>query len=129
MAVRLAVALILAWVSCQAEGQQCKFHIVSLQYPKLALFAQIQGEVLITAEIDSEGRVRSATASSGHQILRDAAEHNMKSWQFEPGSPRQVRITYRFVLKESAVSNPRDSWTVDFPDRVEIVSDRQAPLG
>jgi TonB family protein len=67
------------------------------EYPKEALESQIQGNVTIEAAANIFGRVVSAKAIEGPEILRPAAEEAIKKWQYEPylldGVPRPVKFT------------------------------------
>ena len=73
-------------------------------YPPLAKQARIQGIVSIQVLIDEQGRVVSATAVSGHPMLRDAAQKAALQARFRPtllsDQPVKVSgvITYDFKM-------------------------------
>jgi protein TonB len=76
---------------------------VDPDYPILALNAQIQGNVVISAIIDAQGNVVQMKVVSGHVLLIEAAMNALKKWKFEPtifdGEPVplswDVTITFR----------------------------------
>ncbi len=123
----LAIVLFLSIVP--QNNSKCVLHVESLDYPRDALFAQIQGDVNIAVEIGSDGQVKSAAAASGHSILRHAAEENVRKWEFPVGEAGRLKITYQFRLQDPPILTPRTECIFDFPDRVTISSHRQGPLG
>jgi len=76
-----------------------------LVYPALAMSTNVQGSVLISANIDEYGAVTSARAVSGPVALRQAAVDAVKRWKYTPSmiggipSASQVSITLDFRLK------------------------------
>jgi TonB family protein len=75
-------------------------------YPVIAKKSTIEGKVVVTIELDENGDVVSAKATSGHQMLRLAAEEAARKTKFKPGmfnsKPIKARgvITYNFSLRE-----------------------------
>jgi protein TonB len=74
-------------------------------YPALAKQARIQGAVTVEILINEQGRVVSAQATSGHPLLRAAAQASAYQARFSPtsisGQPVKVAgvITYNFILQ------------------------------
>jgi protein TonB len=74
-------------------------------YPMLAKQARVQGVVTVEILINEEGRVVSAQATSGHALLRAAAQASAYQASFTPtsisGHPVKVAgvITYNFILQ------------------------------
>ncbi|HEX8069968.1 MAG TPA: energy transducer TonB [Pyrinomonadaceae bacterium] len=74
-------------------------------YPALAKQARVSGVVTVEILVDESGRVISATATSGHPLLREAARAAALQARFSPtlltGQPVKVSgvITYNFVLQ------------------------------
>lgn len=72
-------------------------------YPAAAKAVNAQGAVNVQIVIDEEGNVLSATAVSGHPLLRSASEEAAKAAKFRPtllsGQPVKVTgvIVYNFV--------------------------------
>lgn len=121
----LATALLLPIFSF-AQGRSAQ-HVESLEYPRLAVVAKIQGAVKVVIVLDSEGRVRSAEAISGPAILKDAAKENIMKWRFDVGSEQELSVTYQFQLKEVPESQtPHSENKFDLPDTVTVLSDRHA---
>ncbi|HXE74623.1 MAG TPA: energy transducer TonB [Candidatus Xenobia bacterium] len=73
-------------------------------YPRLAIAAHIEGDVVLTAIIDTDGRVRQLTVKSGHPQLAQAARDAVAQWLYEPttlnGQPVAVQldVTVKFRL-------------------------------
>ena len=53
-------------------------------YPKIALNARIQGQVLLKAVIDKSGGVTELQVLSGHPMLIPAALEAVKQWRYRP---------------------------------------------
>lgn len=74
------------------------------EYPAAAKDQRIQGEVLMAAVIDREGRVSSIQLISGHPLLAPAAIDAVKQWKYRPyllnGEPIEIetQITVNFSL-------------------------------
>jgi len=74
-------------------------------YPPIGMAARAQGTVTVQILVDETGNVISATAVSGHPLLRAAAVAAAKQARFSPttfsGQPVKVFgvITYNFVLE------------------------------
>ena len=107
-----------------ASPSQPRFvqHVDSLEYPRLALLAQIQGEVKVSVVIEPDGRVSTAISSSGHPILRQAAEENLRRWRFVSGGEEKLDVTYRFILEKPAELDPHSSCSFDLPNTVTVHS-------
>lgn len=73
-------------------------------YPPQAKAVRAQGAVNVQVKIDTTGKVVSATAVSGHPLLRQAAQQAALRWRFTPtqlsGQPVEVTgtITFNFRL-------------------------------
>lgn len=74
-------------------------------YPVIAKQVRAQGTVTVEILIDEQGRVVSAHATSGHSLLRAAAQQSAYQARFSPtsisGQPVKVSgvITYNFILQ------------------------------
>ena len=74
-------------------------------YAPIAQKTNIEGRVTVEVEIDESGNVVSAKATSGHQLLRSAAEDAARRSKFKPAlfGTQAVKaigsITYNFTLK------------------------------
>lgn len=71
-------------------------------YPSIARNMNAEGQVVVEVEIDEEGNVTSAKASSGHNLLRNAAEDAARKTKIKPamlgGKPVKAvgQIVYNF---------------------------------
>lgn len=86
-------------------------HRVEPDYPPLARAARVAGDVTVEIVIDTEGNVVSATALSGHALLKNAAVVAARQWKFNPttlsGVPVQVKgnIVFEFHLPDAKTSD------------------------
>jgi protein TonB len=73
------------------------------EYPQIARQSGAQGEVILTATIGLDGRVKNLKVESGHPLLRNAAMAAVKQWVYTPtllnGKPveSESRISLNFV--------------------------------
>ncbi|MBA2494178.1 MAG: TonB family protein [Acidobacteria bacterium] len=80
-------------------------NLVKPVYSSAARAVGAKGEVKVEVTIDEEGRVISANAISGHQLLRDSAVSAAKSSRFTPTtlSNQKVKVTgiiiYNFAIR------------------------------
>jgi len=74
------------------------------QYPKAALLAHIQGEVLLDVIIDKRGSVASVHVFHGHPLFARVAIDAVKQWTYEPyvrnGKPIMVETTVNVLFHE-----------------------------
>jgi len=81
------------------------------EYPAAAAAVKASGEVKVQVTIDEEGGIISASAVSGHPLLRQAAEQAARQATFKPttlsGQPVKVTgvIVYNFVPSPNSSSN------------------------
>jgi len=74
-------------------------------YPLIAKQTRVDGAVTVEILIDEQGRVVAAQATSGHPLLRAAAQQSAYQARFSPttlsGQPVKVSgvITYNFILQ------------------------------
>jgi protein TonB len=74
-------------------------------YPAIAKQTRVQGAVTVEILVDEQGRVVAAQATSGHPLLRMAAQQSAYQARFSPttlsGQPVKVSgvITYNFILQ------------------------------
>ncbi len=75
------------------------------EYPVLARQRHIEGDVVVQADIDANGNVKSVKAISGSELLRDAALNAVRQFKYSPAqlddSPTtsQVLVTVKFRSK------------------------------
>lgn len=71
-------------------------------YPPLARQARIQGDVRVQLTTDGAS-VKDADAMMGNQLLRKAAEDNVRTWKFASHSPGTFYVTFRYKLASADV--------------------------
>jgi protein TonB len=73
-------------------------------YPPMAKQSNVEGDVLISADVDANGAVIAAKALSGPMFLRQAAEDTVRQWKYEPAlvdgkpAPGHVSVKLQFRL-------------------------------
>ena len=81
-----------------------KIHNVVPEYPLLARQAKLQGPVVLSAVIDTKGKVTNLRVLSGHPLLAQSAVDAVKQWKYRPfvfeGQvvPVETTITVEFHL-------------------------------
>jgi protein TonB len=71
----------------------------------MAKQSNVEGDVVILADIDATGKVVGAKAVSGPNYLREAAIDAVRNWKYEPATlngrptPGQVTVKIQFRLK------------------------------
>jgi TonB family protein len=100
------------------------------RYPPIARLAKISGEVKVDFTLNSNGDVVSATAVSGHPMLRGAAEENVKTWKFElPKNLYRTDWKYSTVFnfkisnQEQPYENPKLTVTLNSYRYLEVITD------
>jgi TonB family protein len=117
----LLIALLLLTVPPQAQSR-FPIHVVSLIYPPVARQARISGDAVLVAHIDSDGSVSIPIRKSGHPLLLQSAEDNLKSWKFQTGESQEMEITYHFKLRDQASDSAQTECVFDLPNFVTISS-------
>jgi TonB family protein len=69
-------------------------------YPRITQQAHIEGVVRLRISTDGN-RVASVEVESGQPMLAQAAQENVKTWQFEQHSPTTFEVTFRYKLLPS----------------------------
>lgn len=73
------------------------------EYPLVAKQAHVQGVVVVSATVGTDGKVKSASAVSGPPLLQKAAVDAVKQWTYKPttlnGAPveSETRVEVRFT--------------------------------
>jgi len=99
------VLFMLALGAIMAVGQQKKPlpSVLSASvplYPRIPQMAHIEGVVRLRISTDGN-RVASVEVQSGQPMLAQAAQDNVKTWQFERHSPTTFEATFRYRLLPS----------------------------
>jgi TonB family protein len=92
---------------------------ISPQYPDIALKKKIQGEVILDATIDREGKPIEIKVVNGPEELYQAAVDAVKQWRWEPGkingkvSPVKFTVVVNFDLPKKDDTEEK-TWLMDF---------------
>lgn len=71
----------------------------SAQYPAMARQIRVEGEVVISIDVDASGKVSGARAVSGPPILRPAAVDAVKRWKYQPATLGDKPVASTEVVK------------------------------
>jgi protein TonB len=75
-------------------------------YPPLARSARVQGEVVLSAIISTNGEIENLQLVSGHPMLVPAALTAVKQWRYKPyllnGQPTEVETTITVIFTLSS---------------------------
>jgi hypothetical protein len=105
------------------QQHTCVVHVESPIYNSVARQARLEGEIEVQLRVAPNGRVVSATATSGHSLLKQSAEANVREWIFNSGVERTLTVVYEFRLVEpERYHEPPTHVTFDLPYRVRVVS-------
>jgi hypothetical protein len=115
-------ALVVSPILAQQEKQTLP--IVSSaavpSYPPTARVAGIQGEVRVLVGTDGK-TVSTIRPESGHPILIEAAQDNIRTWKFAEHQPTNFVVTFRYRIEGEAVCR-MDNGTVilHLPSDIQI---------
>ena len=91
-------------------------------YPHVARLARLQGTVRLQVTTNGVG-VTNVVGGGAHKMLVDAAEQNIKSWQFYEHRPQTFTVTFVYKLEGPEVYPFANSRVLlELPKRVEIRS-------
>lgn len=97
---------------------------VAPKYPPAAQAVRASGTIDVPVKIDKAGKVISASAVSGHPLLRKVCEKAAKEWLFSNDSTveeREVKITFILRLGDR---NKKDKLKFKKPYTLEVVGAR-----
>lgn len=81
-------------------------HRVEPTYPPLARAARVQGEVVLSAIINTNGEIQNLQLVSGHPMLVQEAITAVKQWRYKPyllnGQPVEVETTITVIFSLSS---------------------------
>jgi hypothetical protein len=125
--VRLSLAIILlsvpALIPSLAKAQETERLLPKVVehaepfYPSLCRQARISGDVSVRFTTDGQS-VIAAEAETGHNLLRQAAEQNVRTWEFAPHEPGAFQVTFRYTIQ----SGPDSVVFLPSPGVVEILT-------
>jgi len=79
------------------QPQRALVHRVQPTYPEIARRLNLDGLVMVRAEVAADGHVRSVAVVSGNAILGQAALRAVRDWVFAPGSEESVPVNVTFT--------------------------------
>ncbi len=90
-------------------------------YPVMAAVSNTGGEVTVEVEVSPNGKVVSARAVEGHDLLRQAAENAARRWRFK-STQNTFTARLAFVFRIMPRDTPIDDLASRFmpPYRVEV---------
>ena len=81
-------------------------HRIEPTYPTLARAARVQGDVVLSAIIDTNGQIQNLQLVSGHPMLVPAAIAAVRQWRYKPyllnGQPVEVETTITVIFTLSS---------------------------
>jgi hypothetical protein len=104
-------------------------HVEKLSYPVLPWLARLGGIVVIRAKLDGAGKVVSASAVSGEELLIKDCLPNALQWKFQPNTNAEVIIVYDFRIEGECTTDPCPpaSFVFRFPN-IAIITRKAAPI-
>jgi TonB family protein len=94
-------------------------------YPHLPSGAREEGEVAVDLQIDNDGKVLNARATTGPERLRSWALAAALKWRFEASRPGPAQIVFAFVLQKGLTDPPAMTSIFTSPNRVVIFAERR----
>ena len=85
------------------KGGPPAMHAPAAVYPRPALHARVEGNVMLKVRIAADGMVKQADAISGPEPLREAAVDKVRAWQFE-AREQETQIDVGFSLRSATHS-------------------------
>jgi TonB-like protein len=110
------------------ESSICARHLESPVYNQLARQTWLQGDANLKVTIGQDGTVVHVVTLSGHPLLVEKSEENVRKWTFNEGPERVLELTYEYRLEEPKVyEDPPTRVMFDLPHRIRVVSNFGAP--
>jgi len=94
-------------------------------YPRLALFANVQGTVTAKMQLSPEAFIHQIT-SSGHRLLVDGAESAIRAARFHSDcAGRTITLVFEFEIAGTPSEQPKEKVFFSYPNHFRIVSEPQ----
>jgi len=127
--VRMAsvpILLVLGFGATMSTSQQSKEPLPTVAtagvpfYPPVARVARIEGVVHLRLSTDGK-RVSAISVESGPPALVQAAQENVRTWQFKDHSPTTFGATFRYkMMPESECEMDSGTVLLRLPTEVEV---------
>jgi hypothetical protein len=85
----------------------------------------LQGTVVLLVTT-SGNKVESTKILSGHPLLAQAAESNIRTWTFIGNPPQSMKVVYRYEISEKCEGDP--SVKLAFPSEAWICAKPSPPI-
>lgn len=118
-------ALLCAAPAMFAMDQPRPIEVAVPGYPRLPSGAREEGEVAVDVQIDNDGTVLNARATTGPERLRPWAQAAALKWRFEGSRQGATQIVFVFVLQKGLTDPPAITSTFTSPNRVVVVAERR----
>ncbi|MEO8127333.1 MAG: TonB family protein [Bryobacteraceae bacterium] len=118
-------ALLCAAPAVYAVDQPRPIEVAVPGYPRLPSGAREEGEVAVDVQIDNDGKVLNARATTGPERLRPWAQAAALKWRFEASKPGPAQIIFAFVLQKGLTDPPAITSIFTSPNRVVVVAERR----
>jgi hypothetical protein len=121
----LAIWLIAALPVC-AQDWTPKRIVAITDYPRLAQFGRIYGDVEIRCYLDADGAVTRTEALKGHPLLAEPARQNAMLWKFQRtgslGENKTITLKYQYRLEGEPQDRAHTVFLVDLPNMIQIIA-------
>ncbi len=128
--LRILFAGVVTLFPSAAFGDVCVERIVVPDYSPLAWSARVTGSVELTILLGQQGQVLRVDAKSAAPMLADAADRNVRQWQFcAPASKgdSEVVLHYEYQLKgERSYERKRAAVVIDLANETVILTTNPA---
>jgi TonB family protein len=122
----LLILLVLGLGTTMSTAQQGREHLPTVAtagvpfYPPIARVARMQGVVRLHVTTDGK-RVSAISVESGPPMLAQAAEENVKTWQFKDHAPTTFAATFQYkMLPESECEMDSGTVLLRLPTEVDV---------
>jgi Gram-negative bacterial TonB protein C-terminal len=127
---------VIATMLCIASIGQAQEHkairkATPLSYPTVARLAQIQGEIKLALEIDSDGHIVSVSKINGPDSLAVVAAKEIKEWRYTASDQlwRATLVILYLLEKPLLPSAPVARVTIRTPFDISVTSNYPLPTG
>jgi hypothetical protein len=108
----------------QPQGMPVVVRASLALYPRTALLAHIEGIVKIQVTTDGK-TIASLEPRSGPAMLVQAAEENLRTWQFDEHKPTTFATTFEYRLEDPAVCSVENATVItNVPAYVKVITKR-----
>jgi len=124
IAVMIALLGYIAFAQTNSSNQPIVVSAVAPIYPPIIRAAGLSGDFHVDVEIDKDGKVTSAKASSAPKLMQKVIEDAARQWYFAPDSngqkKRQAQLTFSFRRMSSKTPNSESTPVFYPPYRIEV---------